>query len=109
MLFGRDYRVAISGGWNVVSVKALSTSQSVGQLIAPTGTISTYNTFRTGFFLSLTYSFSISPSTQSAATGSPTSTGAGGGAGPGAGGGGGGAGGGKPGGATPGVTTPSGN
>jgi hypothetical protein len=71
ILIGRDYRLAISGGLNVASIKALSQSQTLNQNISPTGTVSTYNTFRTGFFLSLTYSFSVSQSTQAASTTSP--------------------------------------
>jgi hypothetical protein len=72
LMIGRDYRMAISGGLNIANIKALSQSQSLNQIISPTGSVSTYNTFKTGFFLSLTYSFSVSQSTQSAAPNSPS-------------------------------------
>ena len=75
MLIGNQNRIALSGGWNFSNIKALSNSEydSTGKLIqlpSTTTTVSYYNTFKTGYFFSLSYSFGTSSSgSQSAAVG----------------------------------------
>lgn len=78
IMFGRENRFALSGGYNFSNVKVVSAKYPINghfeRLKPDVVTLDTYNRFKRGGFLSVTYSLGLTKKTQEATATAPSKT-----------------------------------